>query len=135
MTDATAAVLDLDASDLFGLTAALVGVPSESHHEADLASLVEARLARRTDNLVVERIGNTVIARTMSGRDRRVVLGGHLDTVPANGNADAVVSGDTLHGVGSADMKGGLAVLLRLAEAIDADPARASRRDPRVLRG
>ena len=125
MTDATAAVLDVDAADLFALTTALVGVPSESLHEADLAALVETRLARRTNTLVVERIGNTVIARTMLGRDRRVVLGGHLDTVPANGNADAVVSGDTLHGVGSADMKGGLAVLLRLAEAIDADPTRA----------
>ena len=78
-------------------------------------------MTRRTDALVVERIDNTVIARTMLGRDRRVVLGGHLDTVPANGNADPVVSGDTLHGVGSADMKGGLAVLLRLAEAVDAD--------------
>ena len=124
MTDATAAVLDLDATNLFALTTALVGVPSESLHEADLAALVEARLARRTDNLVVERIGNTVIARSMLGRDRRVVLGGHLDTVPANGNAEPVVDGDTLHGVGSADMKGGLAVLLRLAEAVDAAPAR-----------
>ncbi|MEX2100405.1 MAG: succinyl-diaminopimelate desuccinylase [Acidimicrobiia bacterium] len=126
MTTATSEVLHLEASDLFGLTRALVGVPSESHHEADLAALVEARLARRTDHLVVERIGNTVIARTMLGRERRVVLGGHLDTVPANGNATPRVDGDVLHGVGSADMKGGLAVLLRLAEAIDADPTRAT---------
>ena len=124
MSEATAAVLDLDAADLFALTAALVGVPSESHHEADLAALVEARLDRNTQHLVVERIENTVIARTVLGRDRRVVLGGHLDTVPANGNADPVVEGDVLRGVGSADMKGGLAVLLRLAEAIDADPSR-----------
>ena len=124
MTSATSEVLDLDAGNLFGLTAALCGVPSESHHEADLAALVEARLARRTDHLVVERIGNTVIARTTLGRDQRVVLGGHLDTVPANGNETPRVEGDVLHGVGSADMKGGLAVLLRLAEAIDADTAR-----------
>jgi succinyl-diaminopimelate desuccinylase len=125
VTTASAAVLDLDPTDLFALTAALVGVPSESHDEADLAALVEARLDRRTQHLVVERVENSVIARTMLGRGRRVVLGGHLDTVPANGNAVAAVDGDILRGVGSADMKGGLAVLLRLAEAIDADPARA----------
>ena len=53
-----------------------------------------------------------MIARTQLGRDRRVVLGGHLDTVPANGNAVPRVDGDMLHGLGSADMKGGLAVLL-----------------------
>ena len=54
------------------------------------------------------------------GRDRRVVLGGHLDTVPANGNAVPRRDGDTLHGLGSADMKGGLAVMLTLAEACSA---------------
>jgi succinyl-diaminopimelate desuccinylase len=49
-------------------------------------------------------------------------LGGHLDTVPANGNATPRIEGDVLHGLGSADMKGGLAVLLRLAEALHAEP-------------
>ena len=47
----------------------------------------------------------------------------HVDTVPANGNAEPRVDGDVLHGLGSADMKGGLAVLLALAERLDADPA------------
>ncbi len=61
-----------------------------------------------------------MIARTELGRERRVVLGGHLDTVPANGNAVPRLDGDVLHGLGSADMKGGLAVLLRLAEEISA---------------
>jgi len=123
VTDAATAVLDVDAVDLFELTAALVGVRSESHHEAAIAGLVAARLAARTEHLALERVENTIIARTDLGRERRVVLGGHLDTVPANGNADPVVDGDVLHGVGAADMKGGLAVLLRLAEAIDADPS------------
>ena len=130
------AVLDLDAADLFALTTALVAVPSESHHEAELADLVEARLRARAPSLAIDRIGNTVIARTQLGRDRRVVLGGHLDTVPANGNDVPRVDGDMLHGLGSADMKGGLAVLLRLAEELHADPSpRPPRRDPRVLRG
>ena len=54
-----------------------------------------------------------MIARTELGHERRVVLGGHLDTVPANaGNEVPRVEGDVLHGLGSADMKGGLAVLL-----------------------
>jgi len=61
--------------------------------------------------------------RTDFGRARRVVLGGHLDTVPANDNAQARIDGNVLHGLGSADMKGGLAVLLALAERLDADPA------------
>jgi succinyl-diaminopimelate desuccinylase len=122
---AAAAVLDHDAADLFGLTAALVDVPSESHGEAELAGMVERRLRERAPSLTIDVVGANVVARTSRGRDRRVVLGGHLDTVPANGNAGARVDGDVLHGLGSADMKGGLAVLLALAEALHADPARA----------
>ena len=81
------------------------------------------------------RVGANVIARTQLGRDRRVVLGGHLDTVPANGNAVPRVDGDVLHGLGSADMKGGLAVLLapRRGAARRSRPC-PPRRDPRVLR-
>jgi succinyl-diaminopimelate desuccinylase len=115
------AVLQHDASDLFGLTAALVAVPSESHGEAELARIVEQRLRERAPSLTIDVLGNNVIARSQFGRDRRVVLGGHLDTVPANGNATPRVDGDVLHGLGSADMKGGLAVLLALAEALHAD--------------
>ncbi len=121
----TSPVVDLDADDLFALTTAIVAVPSESHHEAELSGLVEQRLRRRAPTLAVERIGATVIARTGLGRERRVVLGGHLDTVPANGNAEPRVRGDVLAGVGSADMKGGIAVLLRIAEALHAGAAGA----------
>jgi succinyl-diaminopimelate desuccinylase len=119
----TASAPDLLAApveDLLALTAALVAVPSVSRQERDLADGVERRLAERASQLTRTRVGNTVIARTEQGSDRRVVLGGHLDTVPANGNEVPRLDGDVLHGLGSADMKGGLAVLLRLAEEISA---------------
>jgi succinyl-diaminopimelate desuccinylase len=118
-------VVEHDATDLFGLTAALVGVPSESHHEAELAEVIEARLVARAPSLRIDRLGASVLARTGLGRDRRVVFGGHLDTVPANGNETPRVDGDVLHGLGAADMKGGLAVLLRLAEELHAHPGSA----------
>ncbi|MGZ8752219.1 MAG: succinyl-diaminopimelate desuccinylase [Acidimicrobiia bacterium] len=103
-------------TDVFALAAELVGVRSESHHETEIADLVEARLRAAAPGLVITRIGDNVVARTELGHDRRIVLGGHLDTVPANDNAVACIDGDTLRGLGSADMKGGLAVLLVLAE-------------------
>jgi len=122
----SAPVLEVAATDLLELTTALVAVRSESHHEAELADLVEARLRERAPSLVIERVGANVIARTELGQSRRVVLGGHLDTVPANaGNEMPRLDGDVLHGLGAADMKGGLAVLLRLAEALHADPSPA----------
>ena len=123
MTHAPAAgVVDADATDLFGLTAALVAVPSESHHEAELADLVEARLRERAPSLAIDRVAHNIVVRTQLGRDRRVLLGGHLDTVPANGGNEVPrVEGDTLFGLGSADMKSGLAVLLRIAEELHAD--------------
>jgi succinyl-diaminopimelate desuccinylase len=109
-------VLSADRRDLLSLTAALVAVPSVSRSEASLADAVEARLRERAPKLEVTRVGDNVVARTRLGRDRRLVLGGHLDTVPANANETPRVEGDTLHGLGAADMKGGLAVLLALAE-------------------
>jgi succinyl-diaminopimelate desuccinylase len=68
--------------------------------------------------LGVHRIGANVVARTYLGRRTRVVVAGHLDTVPANGNATPRIDGDTLWGLGSADMKGGLAVMLGLATSL-----------------
>ena len=111
----TASLPDLiaaPADDLLVLTASLVAVPSVSRQEGELADHVERRLAERASRLALTRVGNTVIARTELGRERRIVLGGHLDTVPANGNEVPRLDGDVLHGLGSADMKGGLAVLL-----------------------
>ncbi|HWC38176.1 MAG TPA: M20/M25/M40 family metallo-hydrolase, partial [Acidimicrobiales bacterium] len=101
-------------TDLLARSAELVDIPSVSHHEAAIADHVETAL-RAAPWLEVDRVANTVVARTHLGRARRLVLAGHLDTVPPNGNEGARVEGDTLWGLGAADMKGGLAVLCQLA--------------------
>jgi len=111
-------------TDLLALTEALCDIPSVSGTEEAIADAVEARLRAVGPNLRVERIGANVVARTELARDRRIVLGGHLDTVPPNGNASPRRDGDVLHGLGTADMKGGLAVLLALAASL-------GRREPR----
>ena len=96
------------------MTAALVDIESVSRHEERIADVVEATLAPLR-HLRVERQGNTVVARTSLGRAERVVIAGHLDTVPVNANLPARLDGDTLRGLGACDMKGGVAVALRLA--------------------
>jgi succinyl-diaminopimelate desuccinylase len=118
-------VLDL-AADGGALTAALVDIASVSGGEAGLADLVESAL-RRYGSLAVERDGNVVIASTASGRDERVVLAGHLDTVPIADNVPSRLDGDVLHGCGTADMKSGVAVLLRVAHLVGTGAL-----DPRV---
>jgi succinyl-diaminopimelate desuccinylase len=108
------------AEDLLALTASLVAVPSPSHAEGPLADLVEAAL-RASPWLATDRVGDNVVARTQLGRARRVVVAGHLDTVPATAeNGQPRREGDNLSGVGAADMKGGLAVLLNLARTVEA---------------
>jgi succinyl-diaminopimelate desuccinylase len=70
----------------------------------------------------VARVGENLVARTTLGRRRRLVLAGHTDTVPANGNQGARVNGEVCWGLGSCDMKGGVAVLAELARTV-AEPA------------
>ncbi|NEW69368.1 succinyl-diaminopimelate desuccinylase [Streptomyces rhizosphaericus] len=106
-------------ADVLALTRALVDTPSESGHEAPLADAVESAL-RALPWLTVERIGHSVVARTQLGRDRRVVIAGHLDTVPAADNLPSRLDGGLLYGLGACDMKGGVAVALRLAAALPA---------------
>ena len=103
--------------DLFALTAALVDIPSESFDEQAITDLLEAEL-RSLEHLRVDRVGDNIVARTELGRDRRIVLGGHTDTVPANDNAAARIEGDRLWGVGTSDMKGGIATMLELARTV-----------------
>jgi len=106
------------ANGLFGLATALVAIPSVSHHEGPMADAVQAALDL-CPWLAVDRVGNTVVARTDLHRDRRILVAGHLDTVPpVDGNDEPRVVDSTLYGVGSADMKGGLAVFLHLAGTI-----------------
>ena len=68
------------------LTAALVDIPSESRDEARIADEVEAALRAQTSGFEIIRNGNAVLARTQRSRPSRVLLAGHLDTVPAAGN-------------------------------------------------
>lgn len=112
-------------TDLLALTEQLCAVPSVSGSEAALADLVESLLAPHEGVLEVERVGANVVARTQLLRDRRIVLGGHLDTVPPNGNETPRRDGAVLHGLGTADMKGGVAVLLHLAAQLARDPGAA----------
>lgn len=100
----------------------LIDIPSESRHEEHLANLVEASL-RHVPWLTVLRVGNTIVARTDLGRRERVLIGGHLDTVPAHGNIPHRLEGDVLYGLGACDMKGGVAVALTLAASM-AEPTR-----------
>lgn len=110
------AELDLT-TDVVTLTRQLVDIESVSHHEDELADAVERALSA-LDHLEVVRRGNTVVARTHLGRAERVVLAGHFDTVPVNGNMPSRLEGDVLHGLGTCDMKGGDAVILRLAATL-----------------
>ncbi len=109
-------MLDLSA-DAGSLTAALVDVQSVSGNESQIADLVETAL-RGYPTLRVERDGNVVLARTELGRDQRVALAGHLDTVPVAGNLPSRREGDRLCGVGTTDMKSGVAVQLRIAHLV-----------------
>ena len=115
--------LDLS-TDVVSLTAALCDLESVSGNEQVLADAVEEALAA-LPHLSVTRDGNTVIARTALGRPERVVLAGHLDTVPLTTppNLPTRREGDELVGRGTVDMKGGVAVQLRIAAAV-AEPSR-----------
>ena len=101
--------------DTFLLAADLVAVPSVSFNEARITDLIEESLDDTSGHLNVFRIGDNLVARTDLGRQWRLILAGHTDTVPPSSNAEARIEGDVLWGVGSADMKGGLAVMLELA--------------------
>jgi succinyl-diaminopimelate desuccinylase len=111
--------LDLTASSV-DLTRALVDIESVSGDEGPIADAVEAAL-RPLAHLEVLRDGDAVIARTSLGRDRRVVIAGHLDTVPVNDNLPSRLDADgILWGRGTTDMKGGCAILLKLAAELPA---------------
>ena len=103
--------------DPVALTRALVDVESVSHHEQVLCDSIDEAL-RRVPHLSVDRLGNTLMARTDLGREQRVILAGHLDTVPVNGNLPSTVVEDLIYGCGTADMKSGVALALHLAATL-----------------
>ncbi len=112
-------MLDLR-SDPVDLTAALVDIPSVSRDEKRIADEVEQALREQTDYEVL-RNGDAVLARTNLGRPSRVILAGHLDTVPIADNVPARRDADHIWGCGTSDMKSGDAVFLHLAATV-ADP-------------
>ncbi len=108
--------LDL-AADPIDLTAALVDVPSVSGNEGVLADAVETAL-RALGRFEVVRSGNAVLARTHLGRAERVLLAGHLDTVPIADNVPSHPEGGVLFGCGTTDMKSTDAIFLHLAATV-----------------
>ncbi|UNX54188.1 succinyl-diaminopimelate desuccinylase [Georgenia sp. TF02-10] len=115
---------DLAAADVVDLTAAVCDIPSVSGAEGPLADAIETAL-RRQPHLEVQRDGDDVVASTRLGRARRVVIAGHIDTVPVQANlptrrVTAADGTEELWGRGTVDMKGGVAVALHLAAALTA---------------
>ncbi|MBD8059725.1 succinyl-diaminopimelate desuccinylase [Cellulomonas sp. JH27-2] len=110
--------LDLT-GDVVELTRALCDLPSESGDEKAIADAVEAAL-RACPHLEVLRDGDAVVARTDLGRSSRVVVAGHLDTVPIADNLPTRLVDGELWGRGTVDMKAGVAVQLALAATVDA---------------
>ena len=112
--------LDLRTTTL-ELTRQLVDIESVSGNETELADAIEAALAD-VSHLEVIRDGDAIVARTNLGRPQRVVIAGHIDTVPVNDNLPSRREDGVLWGRGTVDMKGGCAVLLALAAQL-AEPA------------
>ena len=108
--DPTANVVDL--------TRALVDIESVSLDEAAIADEVD-RVLRDCAHLTVTRDGHTIIASTNLGKAERVTIAGHLDTVPVNNNLPSRIDGDLLYGLGTCDMKGGVAIALALAVTLE----------------
>lgn len=104
---------------MLALTADLVDIPSVSHNERAVTDYLEGML-RSVPWLETTRVGDNLVARTRLGRERRLLLAGHTDTVPPNGNEGARVVADQCWGIGACDMKGGVAVLADVARTVRA---------------
>jgi len=115
--------LDLSATSV-DLTRAICDIPSVSGEEGALADAIQ-RAVGDLPHLEVFRDGDTIVARTNLGRAQRVVIAGHIDTVPINANVptrDIEIDGRAhIWGRGTVDMKAGVAVQLKLAAEL-ADP-------------
>ena len=111
----------LPTNDMLELFRAIIDIESVSRNERELADSLEQTLIG-FDHLEVLRDGDAVMARTNLGRAERVLIAGHIDTVPVAGNLPSQLSegpkGTIVHGRGSCDMKGGVAVMVWLAERL-----------------
>jgi succinyl-diaminopimelate desuccinylase len=109
--------LDLK-SDVVDLTRVLCDIESVSGNEKEIADSIESAL-KAYPHLEVIRDGDAIIARTNLGRDKRVVIAGHIDTVPVADNLPTKIvnleRSHVLFGRGTVDMKAGVAVQLKLA--------------------
>jgi succinyl-diaminopimelate desuccinylase len=102
-------------TDLVETLSWLIDIPSVTGDEAALRDAIAGRLQpypqqKVGDSLVVGEPGHGM-----------VLLAGHLDTVPLQGHVGALVDGDRVHGLGATDMKGGLAVMIHVLEALGTD--------------
>ena len=100
---------------LLEATGRLVAIPSVSFNEQAIADELHEQLSHHS-HLEIERLGDNIVASTRLSRRQRVILAGHLDTVP--GEVAVSIENDRVTGLGAADMKGGLAVLAWLAGAV-----------------
>ncbi|CAM3851049.1 succinyl-diaminopimelate desuccinylase [Corynebacterium belfantii] len=116
-------MLDLTTNPI-DLTRALVDIESPSHYEKNIADAIEQAL-HAIDNVEVLRHGNTLVARTHRGLGERVILAGHIDTVPIADNVPSHMEGDVMFGCGTVDMKSGMAVYLHAFATLANHPALA----------
>ncbi|MEN9751189.1 MAG: hypothetical protein RLZZ600_236 [Actinomycetota bacterium] len=100
--------------DVVELTGAICDIESVSGNEKALADAIESAL-RAAGHLEVIRDADAIFARTNLGRAQRVIVAGHIDTVPVNNNLPTRLDGETLWGRGTVDMKAGVAVAVKLA--------------------
>ena len=100
----------MNADALAALTLELVDTPSESLREAEIERLVAAAVPREPAYAA-----DSVLFYPPRGEGPFVLLAGHLDTVPAQGNLPGRIEGGSVHGLGASDMKGGVAVMVELA--------------------
>lgn len=120
LPDPTLPVLDPGAGAV-GLTRQLCDIESVSGDEAAIADAIWASLAT-ADHLELSRDGDAIVARTRLGRAKRVIIAGHIDTVPVNANLPVREENGFLVGRGTVDMKGGVAVALAVALALAEPP-------------
>ncbi len=102
-------------NDLTDTLARLIDIPSVTGDEKGICDYVSRRLAATAPHLTQSRVNNSLVVATAADAPL-VLLAGHLDTVPAQGQPPAYVDGDRMHGLGASDMKGGVAVMLHLME-------------------